>query len=141
MAESRQEYENTGNVNPPSDIASRIRTTIVQGSQILMSGLHYLCALLFLITTPVLHAHHSTSTIALDLLFDGAIVILSGGVPYWYYRLIHPKFSNDIELGHTPSPRNAMDLDPNIKELWNDKLLQVYNVWKTHQIIVSAVLA
>ncbi|KAF7776609.1 hypothetical protein Agabi119p4_5002 [Agaricus bisporus var. burnettii] len=76
------------------------------------------------------------STAILGLLFDVAIVFLSGGVPYWYYHFAHPRFSHDTALGES-----ASDTIVNYEEHWSNRVRQISKVWKTHQLIVGAVLA
>lgn len=76
------------------------------------------------------------STAILCLLFDVAIVFLSGGVPYWYYHFAHPRFSHDTALCE-----NASNTIVNYEEHWSNRIRQISKVWKTHQLIVGAVLA
>ncbi|XP_006456881.1 hypothetical protein AGABI2DRAFT_122763 [Agaricus bisporus var. bisporus H97] len=85
---------------------------------------------------PVSRLHRLTAI--LGLVFDSAIVFLSGGVPYWYYRFAHPRFPHDREreLGESASATIL-----NYEEHWSNKVPQIFKVWKTHRLIVGAVLA
>lgn len=95
------------------------------------------CAYSFscLLYQPFLITH---STAVLGLVFDSAIVFLSGGVPYWYYCFAHPRFPHDREreLGESASATIL-----NYEEHWSNKVPQIFKVWKTHRLIVGAVLA
>lgn len=77
----------------------------------------------------------------LGVIIDCIVIFLSGGIPFWYYRLVHPKLAEEMELRNIDNAQNANDTNTWLECYWKKKIQLLLNVWKTHRVIVGMILA
>ncbi|KAF9445337.1 hypothetical protein P691DRAFT_735160 [Macrolepiota fuliginosa MF-IS2] len=75
---------------------------------------------------------------ALTYLFIFAVVFLSAGMPYWYYRCHRPRTAISVQ----PDPECAQsETDSLCNGIWQNKLPQLLRAWKTHRTFIGFLLA